>query len=177
MSMWNIEFKVRCPDLAAVRARALDLGAVHHWTHHDTDTYFRARHGRLKLRETRDTAGATLIAYDRPDDSASRLSRYQLLPVDDPATLKAMLSDTLGVLATVVKTRDLYVHENTRIHLDRVDGLGDFVELETVLAGQPEDDARAEHNRVKRALELDRYEPVPLSYGDLVLPMEDRQSS
>jgi adenylate cyclase, class 2 len=166
--MRNIEIKVRCPDLAAVRERVLDLGALHQWTHHDTDTYFRARHGRLKLRETRDTSGATLIAYERPDDASSRLSHYQLLPVDDPATLTALLSDTLGVLATVVKTRNLYLYGHTRIHLDRVDGLGDFVELESVLAGQPEADARAEHDRVKRALALDRYEPVPLSYGDLI---------
>jgi adenylate cyclase, class 2 len=167
--MRNIEIKVRCPDLAAVRERALDLGAVHQWTHHDTDTYFRARHGRLKLRETRGEPGATLIAYDRPDDASSRLSHYRLLPVEDPEALKAMLSSTLGVLATVVKTRELYLFGHTRIHLDRVEDLGDFVEMETVLTGQPETDALTEHDRVKRALHLDRYEPVPVSYGDLVL--------
>lgn len=164
----NIEIKVRCPDLDLVRRRALDLGARFEWTHRDRDTYFRVAYGRLKLRQSEGDETATLISYTRPDEVESRVSRYQLLTTHEPKTLRTMLADTLGVLTTVVKTRELLMFCSTRIHLDTVEGLGTFVELETVLGGRSESEARAEHFQVVSALRLAEYEPVPVSYSDLM---------
>lgn len=167
--MQNIELKVRVPDLAQVRSRAIALGAEHHWTRKQTDTYFRVATGRLKLRETDGDDPATLIAYARPDDPNSRISQYELLPVSDGERLKRMLVSTLGVLVTVRKTRELYLAGDTRIHLDQVDMLGSFVELETVVSEQSMADAMQEHHKVKSALRLDTYEPVAISYSDLIM--------
>lgn len=167
--MRNIEIKVRVPDLELVRHDLIALGAVFRWSGVQTDTYFRVRQGRLKLREIPDCEPATLIAYARPDEISSRISQYQLLPISEPATMKQMLGDTLGVLANVRKTRELYIYGETRIHLDQVDGLGTFVELETVLGEQTMEIARQEHQLVSTKLRLQEHESIALSYSDLII--------
>jgi adenylate cyclase, class 2 len=165
--MRNIELKVRSPALDVVRRRAGDLGARYEWTRRDTDTYFRAPHGRLKFRETEGSPTGMLISYERLDAVSSRISQYQLLTVHEPERLREMLAAVLGVMTVVRKVRELYVYGDTRIHLDSVDGLGTFVELETVLGDQPMDDAQLEHEHVRQSLQLDDCEPVPVSYSDL----------
>jgi adenylate cyclase class 2 len=89
--------------------------------------------GRLKLREEPD-AVAHLIVYERPDLAGHRESRYRLIEVREPVELKNALADVLGVLVVVSKTRRLFIFEGVRIHLDRVEDLGDFIELEGVAA-------------------------------------------
>jgi adenylate cyclase, class 2 len=164
--MQNIEIKVRVPDFTEVRQRLYESRAKFLWEQVQTDTYFRVQHGRLKLREANTS---TLIAYSRPDEDESRISDYRLLPVSDAETLKVMLSETLGVLVTVRKTRSLYLTGHTRVHLDDVDGLGSFVELETVIDDQSLDAAWAEHQQVRDMLALDEHELVSISYSDLVI--------
>jgi predicted adenylyl cyclase CyaB len=164
--MQNIEIKVRVPDLTEVRHRLRQAGAEFRWEQVQTDTYFRVHHGRLKLREA---DSATLIAYFRSDDDESRISDYQLLPVSDVEVLRSMLTNSLGVLVTVRKVRTLYLFGHTRVHLDEVDHLGQFVELETVIDDQPIDAAWDEHYRVRGMLELDVHEPVSVSYSDLMI--------
>ena len=48
----------------------------------------------------------------------------------DPTVLAETLGDTLDVRVVVEKARRLLMWRNVRIHVDRVAGLGDFVELE-----------------------------------------------
>jgi adenylate cyclase len=74
-----------------------------------------------------------LIFYTRPDSAAAKRSDYEITPVADPESLRGVLSRALGVTQTVVKTRVLCLVGQTRIHLDSVDRLGDFLELEVVL--------------------------------------------
>lgn len=134
----NIEIKARARDLAGLCAAALALGARPLAHERQTDTYFRVPTGWLKLREK---AGepATLIGYHRPDAATSRLSRYYLVPIPDALGLKELLGAMLGVRAVVRKEREILLYRTVRIHLDRVDGLGTFLELEAVLApGQDE---------------------------------------
>lgn len=164
----NLELKVRVVDLGDVLARARGLGARDEGTRRDVDTYFAVPQGRLKLRQTEGRPGGTLIAYRRADAPGSRHSHYRLVEVADAAGLLAALGTALGVRAVVVKERRLFVHGATRIHLDRVEGLGSFVELETVLTTQTEAEATAEHELAKQALGLDAAEPVPVSYVDLL---------
>jgi adenylate cyclase class IV len=138
--MRNIEAKFRVPDLAAVRARALALGARPVGRLEQVDTYFFAPNGRLKLREVAEVgqpAAAWLIAYQRADDAGARLSAYEIAPVPDAAALLAVLRPAMGVRVRVAKTRDLLLLRHTRLHLDDVRGLGSFVELET-LVGPPD---------------------------------------
>ena len=127
----NIEFKAREADPEATLARCRSIGAEDHGEIEQVDTYFAAPAGRLKLRDER-PGGAHLIAYTRADDAAARESRYRIAPVDDPAALRDALAAALGVSVEVRKRRRLFVLDGVRIHLDHVEGIGDFVELEGV---------------------------------------------
>lgn len=134
--------------------------------HRQGDTYFRVPCGRLKMRRIRDSPRGTLIYYDRPDRAESRYSKYYLAPVDDAEEVETLLDTALGTLVKVDKTRHLFLYGATRIHLDRVENLGCFVKLETVMQYQTEEEARAEHELVKQTLGLDEREIVAVSYGD-----------
>src|SRR5262249_30850177 len=152
--MRNVELKARYPDLEGVRERAERLGARFVGALAQRDTFFGCGGaGRLKLRET-DTGSAELIAYRRPHLAAPRAIDYHIYPVVDPDRLRAVLTAALGEAGVVEKRRQLYLLEHTRIHLDEVRGLGDFVELETVLDGEPDAAAHAELARIAAALEI-----------------------
>lgn len=133
----NLEVKFRDVDLAAVAARLAELEIPVAATEHQVDIYYPAPHGRLKLRIV-DGRHGTLIGYRRPDESGVRRCEYVLAPVAEPGRLADALSLALGERSRVVKERVIHLFCNVRIHLDRVERLGDFVEFEAVL-GQPAD--------------------------------------
>jgi homotetrameric cytidine deaminase len=165
----NIEIKARDADPAATLERALALGASDEGVLTQRDTYFAGARGRLKLREQDggSEAGARLIAYSRPDEAAARTSAYRLAEVGDPAGLREALDAALGTLVVVDKRRRLLLYENVRIHLDEVQGLGSYVELEAV--AQADSDLSREHDLVARLREeLALGEPVAVSYSDLL---------
>jgi homotetrameric cytidine deaminase len=140
----NVELKARDHDPEASLAAALGHGAQDQGVLRQIDTYFAAREGRLKLREQ--DGSATLIAYARADEATARTSAYHLVDVPDPATLTAALDAALGTVVVVEKFRRLLLWEGVRIHLDAVEGLGTWVELEAVApAGS---DLAAEHRKV-----------------------------
>jgi predicted adenylyl cyclase CyaB len=130
----NVEVKLRCADLEAARAAALRLGARVVSHEQQVDTYFVTRAGRLKLREI-DGARAELIPYLRADHAGARRSDYRVIPVPDAEGTRRLLTELLGVQRVVRKRRELLLWRNVRIHLDRVDGLGTFLELEAVFDG------------------------------------------
>jgi len=150
----NIEIKAPVADVAALTARIEALGARREWTHRQRDVFFRVPTGYLKLRSVEGHPGE-LIAYVRAAGTGPRPSDYDIARVDDPATLERVLAQSLGLRGTVAKTRTLFLWRHTRIHLDRVEGLGDFMELETVVEGISEEAARAEAAAAIEALALD----------------------
>src|SRR5262249_54837161 len=113
--------------------------------------------------------GAELIAYDRPDAGGVRVSEYVVAGVTEPAALLRALSHALGVRTVVAKERELWFHAATRIHLDHVERLGSFIELERVVGDRSVEEARAEYERVAAALSTDSLEPVATSYADLLI--------
>jgi homotetrameric cytidine deaminase len=129
----NVELKARDPDPARSLDRCRALGADDRGELRQRDTYFAARRGRLKLRE-QEPGGAELIAYERADAAEPRESRYRIAPVAEPDPLREALDAALGTLVVVAKRRRLLLWEGVRIHLDEVEGLGAFVELEGVAA-------------------------------------------
>lgn len=167
-SKQNLETKVSVTDLALVRARCQAAEAIFQWRRQQIDTYFDVLAGRLKLREEEDTE-AVLIAYSRPDVPIARWSQYVLYPVSDPPTLKYALSISPGIRVVVRKHRELWLHARTRIHLDLVDGLGEFVELETVMTSQSQVDIEQEHHHVLQALGIVDHPAITTSYSDLLL--------
>jgi adenylate cyclase class IV len=171
----NLESKTRCQDLEAVARLASSLGARYDGRLEQRDTYFRVRQGRLKLREIsrhspdgQVSASSELIRYERPDDHGARVSAYERTAIDDPHTSKMQLEAAYGIRGCVRKQRALWILDATRIHLDEVEGLGAFVELETVSEAGPGSAERLEHDRVWSGLGLDPRATVEGSYIDLL---------
>jgi homotetrameric cytidine deaminase len=163
----NVELKALDPDPARSLAVCRELGAEDRGVLRQRDTYFRARSGRLKLREE-EGAGAVLIQYDRPDAAEARESRYRLTPVEDPDELRASLDAALGTLVVVDKERRLLLWDGVRIHLDAVAGLGAFVELEGV--APPGSDLGPEREKVAHLQQrLGIEEVLTDSYSDRLL--------
>lgn len=130
----NLELKAKDRDPARSLEVCEALGAEDRGALVQKDTYFETARGRLKLREEAG-ANAHLIAYERPDLPGHKESQYRIIKVDDPTGLREALSAVLGISVVVSKTRRLFVLASTRIHLDRVDGLGHFIEFEGVVSG------------------------------------------
>jgi predicted adenylyl cyclase CyaB len=128
----NIEIKAEAKDLRTLRALAEELSEVAESTITQEDTFFYAPRGRLKLRTLSHERGE-LIYYEREDASGPRPSNYLVYATSNPNSLKAALSASLGVRGVVRKRRTLYHVGQTRIHLDEVEDLGTFLELEVVL--------------------------------------------
>jgi homotetrameric cytidine deaminase len=148
----NVELKAHDDDPGRTLERALAAGAQDRGLLRQRDTYFAVPRGRLKLRE-QEPGGATLIAYERPDDASERVSSYQLVSVEEPDAMHAALAAANGVLTVVDKRRRLLLWDDTvRIHLDGVNGLGTFLELEAV--ADPGSDLSRERAQVARLREL-----------------------
>jgi predicted adenylyl cyclase CyaB len=165
----NLELKARCPDLAATRLRADAVATEWLGVDRQVDTYFRAPGGRLKLRES-SLSGGQLIPYLRPDQRAARRSDYVVIPIPEAERTKALLSELLGVHRVVRKRREIALYQNVRIHLDQVEGLGDFVELEAVWDGDVAGEARqaAKVAFLREQLHIVDADLVPLSYEGLL---------
>jgi len=142
----NIEIKARVADMAALVARAAAIADSGPVEIPQDDTFFRCDDGRLKLRVFEDGRGE-LIFYRRPDADGPKVSFYVLSPTASPDTLREALTLSNGQEGRVVKHRTLFLVGRTRVHLDRVQGLGDYMELEVVLADDetPEAGVREAH--------------------------------
>lgn len=167
----NVEIKARLGGTAAleaVAARAARLAADGPREISQDDTFFRCDNGRLKLRVFADGRGE-LIFYRRDDDAGPKESFYVLAPVEDPEALRRALSLAYGVSGRVRKQRTLYLVGRTRVHLDRVEGLGAYLELEVVL-GDDESVAagEAEARDLMDAFEVAPSQLVQGAYVDLL---------
>ncbi len=133
----NVEIKagLRPDQVNTIREQALALSSAPVEQLYQADTFYHAVDQRLKLREF-GNGSAELIAYSRSDQSGPSLSSYCIYPCSNPAALHQALSLALGVRGQVRKTREVILIGQTRVHLDSVDGLGAFVELEVVLESE-----------------------------------------
>jgi adenylate cyclase class IV len=170
----NIEIKAQITSVGDLLPRALALDGASPQAERiaQDDTFFNVPHGRLKLRQYTD-GSAELIQYERPDTSAAKASDYVLVPAPTPAALREALARGCGVLGRVQKTRLLvWVAQhgfNTRIHVDQVQGLGDYMELEVVLReGQTDADGQAHAEALMRQLGLQDAPRVAGAYLDLL---------
>jgi len=164
----NVEIKARARDFEAQRQRAeaLASGSAGHLV--QEDTFFNVPAGRLKLRKLGD-GSAELIQYDRDDSPGPKESRYVVFRTTDPGGLKEVLTRALGIRAVVRKRRTVYFFGKTRIHLDQVEGLGSFIELEAVLdAGQDIQYGNAVAAELMLKLEIEKEDLVAGAYVDLI---------
>ena len=136
------------------------------------DTFFRVATGRLKLREFAPDRGE-LIHYARTDDAGPKRCDYTIAPTHKPGLLRKALGDAMGVLGEVRKTRRLLLTGQTRIHLDHVEGLGDFIKLEVVLReGQPSEEGERIARDLLAALDIRDEDLVECAYIDMLLAQQ-----
>jgi predicted adenylyl cyclase CyaB len=164
----NVEFKARLRNAAAAHAIAARLSGAGGEPIPQTDIFFEASSGRLKLRIL-GPARAEWISYQRTDSAAPRRSDYRIAPAANPAELIQVLAPALTVTGVVKKERRLYRYGQARIHIDRVDGLGDFLEIEVVLRPeQPEAEGHAMANDLLRRFGVAPDDLLGCAYVDLM---------
>ena len=164
----NVEIKARLRDLEATRRLVEAIADGPGQPVEQSDTFFRVALARLKLRE-RSGDDAELIYYRRADAPGPKASEYQTAQVRDAAALRKLLAAALGVTGRVVKRRLVYRVGRTRIHLDEVQDLGAFLELEVELAdGDPADLGAREAKRLMGALQIGEEALIAGAYVDLL---------
>lgn len=165
----NVELKARDRDPPRSLAKCEALGAEDQGELIQRDTYFNVATGRLKLREEKGAA-SHLISYVRADELRERLSRYRIVEIDDAEGLKAALSESLGTRVVVSKRRRLFLWGDVRIHLDRVEGLGDFLEFEAVAPERSDlADERQKVRNLQEIFAIRSEDLIDRSYSDLML--------
>jgi predicted adenylyl cyclase CyaB len=164
----NIEIKARARDFGDIRSRAEALTDTPVEVIPQEDTFFQVPRGRLKLRVRR-ADPAQLIYYERPDQDGPKRSDYQIFETPDPESLKLTLGRALGIRGVVRKTRYLYLIGQTRVHLDDVEGLGQFMELEVVMrSGQPDSEGQEIARDLMSKLGVEQRDLLEGAYMDLL---------
>jgi adenylate cyclase, class 2 len=128
MAFINVEIKAITDKTSEIRDFLHMNNAEFKGIDEQTDTYFNVANGRLKLRQG--NIENNLIFYNRPDQSGPRQSDFDLMKIENGVDLLEMLTKALGVKVVVKKRREIYYIENVKFHLDSLDGLGHFVEIE-----------------------------------------------
>jgi adenylate cyclase len=166
----NIEIKAHARSFEDIKRRAEALSDTPVEAIRQEDIFFNTPRGRLKLRVTPGERGQ-LIYYTRPDQEGPKRSDYQLFHTADPKDLKRVLELAYGVRGIVRKTRYLYRVGQTRIHLDDVEGLGQFMELEVVLRdGQGDAEGQAIAQGLMASLGVEKSDLLEGAYMDLLDP-------
>ena len=164
----NIEIKARVRDFTDIKKRAEKLSDTLLEVIPQEDTFFNVQQGRLKLRVFSTDSGQ-LIYYTRPDQEGPKRSEYHISHTADPENLKRVLELAYGIRGVVKKTRYLYLAGQTRIHLDDVEGLGQFMELEVVMQeGQADAEGQKIAEDLMASLGVERSDLLDVAYMDLL---------
>lgn len=164
----NIEIKARLTDAGIMRTYLQQHNAEFRGTDHQTDTYFNVPNGRLKLREG--NIENNLIWYERSNQQGPKSSHFQLVKVDDAIALKQALTSANGIKIVVKKKREIYYIRNVKFHIDEVEGLGAFMEIEAgnILADLTREDLQAQCDFYMQALAIRPDDLVAVSYSDML---------
>ena len=164
----NVEIKARIESVEEMATRAAAVADHGPIEIEQDDTFFACPRGRLKLRELSPREGQ-LIFYQRPDQTGPKESSFIVVPTSAPDAVREALSRAYGQTGRVRKHRTLYLVGRTRVHLDRVDGLGTFLELEVVLTdGEPSEPGVAEAHALMTALAIAPEQLIEGAYIDLL---------
>ena len=169
----NIEIKARARNFDEIRRRAEELSDLPVEVIQQEDTFFNTTQGRLKLRVLAEDRGQ-LIYYTRPDQEGPKRSDYHLSHTSDPANLTRVLALACGIRGVVRKTRYLYLVGQTRVHLDDVEGLGRFMELEVVMQdGQSDSEGQTIAEDLMARLGVEKTDLLEGAYMDLLKSSPD----
>jgi predicted adenylyl cyclase CyaB len=163
----NVEIKARVADREALVRRVQAVATDGPVVIVQDDTFFHCDNGRVKLRKFSEDRGE-LIFYRRPDEPGPKESFYIRSPTSAPDAMRESLARAYGVAGRVRKHRTLYLAGRTRVHVDRVEGLGDFLELEVVLDdGESVDAGTREAENLMATLGIEASDLVQGAYVDL----------
>jgi len=130
MNCLNVEIKAKCANPDFIRATLKKHKAEFKGTDVQTDTYFNVKTGRLKLRQG--NIENALIYYVRKNKKGAKDSRVRIFRTENGCELRDVLAPALGVSVEVKKWREIYFIGNVKFHIDKVPGLGNFVEIEAI---------------------------------------------
>jgi len=128
MDFYNVEIKARSKGIFRIRELLLQRNARFVGTDFQRDTYFKVKKGKLKLREGE--IENYVIYYERDEIRGLKKSDVSLIKLDSQSELSNVMKKAFDVLAIVKKRREIYFIDNVKFHLDSIDGLGEFVEIE-----------------------------------------------
>jgi len=168
MSFLNIEIKARCKDAGFISDYLLQ-NADFKGTDYQTDTYFNVTNGRLKLREG--VIENNLIFYERNNQAGPKPSHFHLVPVPDAQSLKEVLTRSSGIKVIVKKKRSIYFIENVKFHIDEVEGLGLFVEIEAsnIQTDLSEQHLQMQCDHYRKEFHIQDEDLIAVSYSDMLL--------
>ncbi len=169
MKHLNIEIKARCSNQEKIRDSLKARNADFKGVDHQIDTYFKVNNGRLKLREG--NIENFLIYYEREDKEGPKQSDITLFKSSPGSTLKPILINACSVLTVVDKRREIYFIDNIKFHLDIVEGLGAFMEIEAIDEDGSigKEKLLAQCNEYLALFEIPQSDLVSVSYSDLLL--------
>ena len=173
MSFINIEIKARTRNADVIRKFLLDHHAEFRGTDLQTDTYFNVPAGRLKLRQG--NIENNLIFYERENTAGPKRSDFQLVAVQDSEALLVLLTKAIGIKVKVVKKREIYFIGNIKFHIDKLEELGSFVEIE---ASNKEhnisvEELQAQCNQYIAAFGINKEDMLSNSYSDMLLDLSN----
>jgi adenylate cyclase class 2 len=165
MKRVNFEFKARLRNEVSIRQALKRLRARYVGRDHQIDTYFHVPHGRLKVREGK--IENALIFYHRSNSPRARRAAIEMMLLPRRNSVKEVLARALGTGSVVDKRREIYFVGNVKIHLDRVRGLGKFVEVEAISRSGNLHQARRQALKFQKLFGIPRADIVGKSYSDL----------
>jgi len=169
-SLRNIEFKARVENLSALQQKFIQaFNPTLIGTDEQTDTYFNASVGRIKLREG--NIENALIQYERENTASAKESRILLYKHQPDGILKEILTAQLGIKVIVKKSRRIFFIDNVKFHFDIVEGLGHFIEVEAIddSGSKDPDTLQMQCDQYMKFFEIKSNQLVKQSYSDLLL--------
>jgi adenylate cyclase, class 2 len=175
MAYLNVEIKARCSNAERVRNYLLNNNADFKGTDFQTDTYFNVKNGRLKLREG--NIENNLIYYERNNQAGPKSSSFILTKIRDADKLKESLASADGIKVVVKKKREIYYIKNVKFHIDEVDGLGAFVEIEAgnIGADLSKDQLQQQCEFYMQQFCIEEKDLIEVSYSDLLIEKINEQ--
>lgn len=171
MTKTLVELKAQISDREPVRRLLLNNGGEYVGRYHQIDTYFKVPKGRLKVRELIGLNKSHLIFYEREDIKGPKESKVWKVNIQDPESTKELLSQIFPVCAIVDKDREIYMCNGIQVHLDKVEGLGEFLEFEKEVPDEPEAilRGRRELKDLLEKLEINSRTLQKRSYCDMLM--------
>ena len=161
-----------CKNLKKTESIVRSLKAEFFCSCFQRDTYYKVSRGNLKLRET-NSGEDLLIFYKRRKTASPKLCDYALFNVEKSGDLKMFLKEALGETVVVEKIRKIYLYKNVHIHLDKVKGLGEFIEFEAVLSGDAgQKESRETEHFLMKKLSVEKEDLIDVSYSGMLMQLK-----